>query len=247
MRRAIKSPSEWLKLLCKKWALENAEVVAQVDEKFVGYKSYLNGQLSSQLLCRLSMLASETESASSQDGVPQNKQLDFWAILGVDDEFDRNYIVAQIEKYCTLYSIRGGNAILDEESLLLGESPSGSGGTPVVDPSTLAGGLGVSPSTPGLHHFSHSFTHSTIAGIDSTAAAAAAAAAVVLSNDSKAVKKQQAEVNRAKRKAKDAEKALETERRLSQKKELQRINYERREQKVRQRDASNVRKGMYIF
>ena len=238
MRRATKTPSEWLKLLCSKWVAENEILVSQVDEKFLNFKSYLNGQLSSQLLCRLSILADENDSNGQQDTANQTKPLDFWATLGIEDEFDRNYIVAQIEKFCLLYSVRGKNSFLEEDSL--SENQAGVG-TPMVDPAGLTGSLTVSPDTPSL-------TFSNIAGINPTAAAAAAAAVATaaLSSETKMSKKQQAEVNRAKRKAKSAEKALEQERRLNLKRAQQQKNNERRSQKMRERDATNVRKGKYF-
>jgi len=35
---------------------------------------------------------------------------DFWKILGVKDEFDRAHIVANVERFCSLYNIRGSNS-----------------------------------------------------------------------------------------------------------------------------------------
>lgn len=234
MRRAIKTPSEWLQLLCQRWAVENALIMSKVDGKFLQYKSFMKGKLSSQLLCRLSILASEFDPNSVGDSSSQNKPLDFWAILGVDDEFDRNYIVAQVEKFCSLYNIRGNNAFIDEETLALAD-PSVGGISPHIDEHT---GITVGLSFPTV------LNHPAISGMDPTAAAAAAVAATaVFSGSDKNVKKQQAEVNRARRKAKNAEKALETERRLSLKREQQRIQIERRTLKMRERDASNVRKA----
>lgn len=105
MRKASRSPSEWLKLLCRNWAAENMDIVEASDLKFLSYKSYLKGQLSSQLLCRLSI------PDPNEDATP----VDFWKILGVEDNFDKAYIVAQIERFCALYAIRG--ALLDEDLL----------------------------------------------------------------------------------------------------------------------------------
>jgi len=90
MRKAIKSPSEWLRLLCKSWALENEAIVDTTDVKFIEYKPYAKGMLSSQLLCRLSIpMGRELGSPS----------LDFWETLGVDDEFDRAFIVSQVSAF----------------------------------------------------------------------------------------------------------------------------------------------------
>lgn len=91
MKKANKRPSDWLKLLCKDWAVENLALVEGTDAKFLEYKPYLKGYLSSQLLCRLSI-------------PPLNKDVDtpvvdFWGICDIHDEFDKAYIVV-----CT-YSI----------------------------------------------------------------------------------------------------------------------------------------------
>jgi len=84
MRKAQKPPSEWLRLLCREWAAENPEVVEASDAKFHEYKSYLKGVLSPQLLCRLSI------PPNKDDGMePQTPVVDFWGILGIEDEFDK--------------------------------------------------------------------------------------------------------------------------------------------------------------
>jgi len=69
-------------------------IVTGMDSNFLSFKLYLKGQLTSQLLCRLSI-------------APEKDRLmkDFWKILGVEDEFDRNYISAQVDKISYLYSI----------------------------------------------------------------------------------------------------------------------------------------------
>ncbi len=111
MRKTCKSPSEWLRLLCRDWALENEDTVEATDLKFLGYKSYLKGRLSSQLLCRLSIpeLPNENEAQHFQ-----NKHVDFWGVLGIQDDFDKSYIVSQIERFCALYCIRA--VIIDDDS-----------------------------------------------------------------------------------------------------------------------------------
>jgi hypothetical protein len=101
MRKANKPPSEWLKLLCKDWAMDNGALVESVDAKFLLYKSYLKGMLSPQLLCRLSLPPKDG------DGTTTPNPVDFWAILGIDDDFDKAYIIAQIERFSSLYNIRG--------------------------------------------------------------------------------------------------------------------------------------------
>lgn len=92
-------PSGWLKLLCPDWVSANSLVVEAADMKLFEYKPYLKGLLSSQLLCRLSI----PEQAKEFD-IPD--ALNFWKILGVIDDFDRAYIISQIERFCILYSIR---------------------------------------------------------------------------------------------------------------------------------------------
>mmetsp|Transcript_30896 Transcript_30896/g.57214 ORF Transcript_30896/g.57214 Transcript_30896/m.57214 type:complete len:594 (+) Transcript_30896:329-2110(+) len=129
MRMATKTPSEWLRLLCRDWSLENESIVAATDSRFLQYKSYLKGQLTSQLLCRLSisgnegsgprehMASLEVAHDPTMPALPPTT-IDFWKILGVDDEFDRAHIVANIERFCSLYNIRGGT--LDEPPLIPG-------------------------------------------------------------------------------------------------------------------------------
>lgn len=91
MRKASKRPSEWLKLLCRDWAVENEAVAETTDAKFIDYKPYMKGLLSSQLLCRLSIPSKD----SSLEG-NSSQSLGFWEILGIADAFDRAYIVAQV-------------------------------------------------------------------------------------------------------------------------------------------------------
>lgn len=97
--KAQKVPSAWLRLLCSDWASTNGHIVAATNLKLLEYKPYLKGQLSSQLLCRLSI----PEQAKEFD-IPD--ALNFWKILGIIDDFDRAYIISQIERFCILYSIR---------------------------------------------------------------------------------------------------------------------------------------------
>jgi hypothetical protein len=101
MRKASKSPSEWLNLLCREWANENQVLVETTDAKFLDYKPYLKGLISSQLLCRLSIPTTNplpTMRTANADGTstPNAISNDFWEILGISDSFDRSYIVAQV-------------------------------------------------------------------------------------------------------------------------------------------------------
>ena len=85
MRKAVKRPSEWLRLLCRDWAVENEALVTACDAKFAAYKPYMKGQMTSQLLCRLSVpLTKEPHDHSQNSNV-----VDIWRILGIDDEFDK--------------------------------------------------------------------------------------------------------------------------------------------------------------
>jgi hypothetical protein len=104
MRKTNKPPSEWLKLLCRDWAADNEALVSSVDEKFLHYKSYLKGMMSPQLLCRLSIPQSKDAETSA---VSTPSPVDFWAILGIEDDFDKAYIIAQVERFASLYSLRG--------------------------------------------------------------------------------------------------------------------------------------------
>jgi len=108
MRMAIKTPSEWLYSLCPNWAARNTEIVAATNSLLSSYKPYLGGQLSSQLLCRLSIYGREKFEFPWMEG-NSPPSFDFWKILGVEDDFDRAHIVANIERFCSLYNICGGD------------------------------------------------------------------------------------------------------------------------------------------
>ena len=79
--------------------MENEVLVETTDAKFIDYKPYLKGMLTSQLLCRLSIPTVKEHA----DGAT-TKSLDFWEILGINDEFDRAYIIAQVSRHwpCSL-------------------------------------------------------------------------------------------------------------------------------------------------
>ena len=47
-------------------------------------------------------------------GLP-SLHVDFWGILGIQDDFDKSYIISQIEKFCAVYSIR---AIVVEDDFI---------------------------------------------------------------------------------------------------------------------------------
>ena len=206
MRRANKRPSDWLHLLCKDWAIENEDLVDGTDQKFLDYKPYLKGFLSSQLLCRLS--------------IPQQKEVytDFWAILGIQDEFDKAYIIAQIERFCTLYQIRMGTVFLDDTV-----------DSAFLDPHDAATAAAAAAAAANAMPFMN----------DGATAAAVAAASEVSKGLSK---KQASEVVKAHRLAKDAERALEHERKQNLKREQRRLSQERKEYKLREREQATVQK-----
>jgi len=214
MRRANKRPSEWLRLLCKDWAAENDALVEGTDSKFLDYKPYLKGILSSQLLCRLS--------------IPPSKEMetpivDFWGICGIQDEFDKAYIIAQVERFCTLYNIRG-SPFLDDATAGVDPALFDDHAATVAAAAAAANGTNLMPFMS-----------------DATAAAVAAAAASDVTKG--LTKKQASEVSKAHRMAKDAEKALEHERRQNMKREQRRLSQERREFKAREREQAAIRKA----
>jgi hypothetical protein len=100
MRKAVKSPSEWLRLLCSEWVADNEAITMATDKLFRDYKPYMKGLLSSQLLCRLSIQPTTGPSVTGLylPSASCNDSIDFWKILGVHDSFDRSYIVAQVRK-----------------------------------------------------------------------------------------------------------------------------------------------------
>ena len=76
------------------------DCVNGMDEKFVQYKRYMKGVLSSQALCRISIPELGKDDKDDVYG------LEFWRQLGVHDEIDLRYIVGQIERFLYVYSIR---------------------------------------------------------------------------------------------------------------------------------------------
>eukprot|EP00537_Pseudo-nitzschia_pungens_P017835 CAMPEP_0172408148 /NCGR_PEP_ID=MMETSP1061-20121228/75704_1 /TAXON_ID=37318 /ORGANISM="Pseudo-nitzschia pungens, Strain cf. pungens" /LENGTH=797 /DNA_ID=CAMNT_0013144269 /DNA_START=303 /DNA_END=2696 /DNA_ORIENTATION=+ len=107
MKKTSKRPSEWLKLLCREWAEadENLDLFETVDEKFESYKPYLKGKLSSQLLCRLCIPSDTDGKQLSHSGASKPDFLK--SVLAIDDDFDKAYVIAQVERFCAVYDIRG--------------------------------------------------------------------------------------------------------------------------------------------
>ena len=108
-------------LLCKDWAMENPELVQGTDKEFLEYKPYLKGVLSSQLLCRLSIPPTSSGNHAPATAADQQPPplVDFWGILNIQDEFDKAYIIAQVERFCSLYNIRGFNPNEDNASSVM--------------------------------------------------------------------------------------------------------------------------------
>ena len=160
MRKANKRPSEWLRLLCaQQWSDENSVLVDGTDSKFMGYKPYLKGYLTCQLLCRLSLAYKENE----------NTGIDLWGILGVQDEFDKSYIVAQVDRFCSLYNIRGPLEELDGANSATTHTTTPTTATTAAAVAAAAAAASTSPPSPPAVQWD--------ALGDPTAMAAAAAAA----------------------------------------------------------------------
>eukprot|EP00980_Cylindrotheca_fusiformis_P028408 scaffold22597_cov127-Cylindrotheca_fusiformis.AAC.9 len=233
--------------------MDNLDLVDATDKHFLEYKPYLKGYLSSQLLCRLSIPTATTTTLAMNNNHNHNKDsdhpsdtpsptttttssVDFWGILNIQDEFDKAYIIAQIERFCSLYQIHS-NMIFDATAA-------------AADPISPSGASTTTTNAIDLPYDDHA------AAAAAAAAAAngtylppymteAAAAAVAAASDvqQKLTKKQASEVSKAHRMAKDAEKALELERKQNQKREQKRLSLERKEQKAREREAAQMKKA----
>ena len=176
----------------------------------------------------------------------------------------QSYIVAQIERFCAMYNIRG---LPEEHESLFAPTDLASQDAASMA-AAAAAGISLSPTggIVGIPTF-----------MDPHTAAAAAVAAAAATNTAAAQqqeapsptnaggaahahaqpggginnsggasglsKKQTTEVSRAQRMAKDAEKALEQERRQNQRKEQKRLSQERKELKQREREALAQRKA----
>jgi len=106
-----KTPSAWLTHLCPDWAKENQQIVGSIDERFLSFKPYLRGKITSQLLCRLSC----TSFKKTADG----GAFDFWLKMGVDDDFDRAYITSSIERFCATYQVLYESRAAAKEELFI--------------------------------------------------------------------------------------------------------------------------------
>ena len=88
MKEKILRPTGWLNLLCPSWsASQDTLCLRRIDKSFENFKPYLNGVLSAPLLCRIGLKAN------------------FWTKIGISDEFDREYVASQVEKFRDLYEI----------------------------------------------------------------------------------------------------------------------------------------------
>jgi len=61
-----------------------------------------------------------------------SRALTFWQIIGIEDEFDRSYLTAQVERFCQQYSIQGTGHI----DLVHEEEVEEEGGSLVSTPTT---------------------------------------------------------------------------------------------------------------
>lgn len=188
------------------------------DAKFMEYKPFLKGMLTSQLLCRLSLQWKEAALDGSQPTI------DFWRILGIEDEFDKSYIIAQVERFCILYNVRGNP--LDDDGIFGANDY----GVSTDNGLTVSPGGSLVPLPPFM---------------DPTAAAAAAAAAAAVSADMKYGSKKSSvgDMGDAHRLVKDTEKAMEVERRQNHKREQRRMAQERKDLKMRERELVAVGKA----
>ena len=227
MRKSSRSPSDWLKLLCANWAKENPTLVDGADEKLIALKPFLNGQLSCQLLCRLSI----PDPPTKHELAPQHI-VDFWKGLGIENDFDRIFIVSQVERFCTFYNVRG--LFMDEEFML--EPPVLP--CPPLDPNAPVTPVGIGSAPP--------FTgpipippYPIANGMESAAAAAAAYAAAAEASD-KLSKRQRSLVDFTNPAgipyiAKDIKKLPKAEQR--------RLTHVRKEARIKEREAESIRRA----
>jgi hypothetical protein len=241
MKRVSKRPSEWLKLLCKEWAEENLQLVESMDHKFLEFKPYLKGLLSSQLLCRL-CIPSIPSVKTTSDGSPisgsssnNDPPFDFWKILNVEDEFDKAYIIAQVEKFCALYQIRGGVDIAPQPAVL------GAAGTSAQEAAAAAAAAAVAAANG--HYLSPETTAAAVAAAQLAAnkAQAGGTTSPILGNGVATAAAVDA-VTKAQRIARDAERALEQERKQTAKREQKRQSQERKMEKQREREEIQMKK-----
>ena len=133
-------------------------LVETVDAKLNGYKPYLKGFLTSQLLCRLSVQPADMVKVEGIDTNSTPQAVDFWKILGIYDEFDKSYIISQVERFCSLFSIHGG--MLDDDLL---DSTTALSSPVNVDAATAAAaaaaGITVSPNGGERSHPHNKYLH----------------------------------------------------------------------------------------
>mmetsp|Transcript_9891 Transcript_9891/g.17508 ORF Transcript_9891/g.17508 Transcript_9891/m.17508 type:complete len:612 (-) Transcript_9891:361-2196(-) len=253
MKRANKRPSEWLKLLCKDWAQENQELVEATDHKFLQYKPYLKGLISSQLLCRLCIPAASNKynNNASEDGDTSSAAraapaFDFWQILDIQDEFDKSYIIAQVERFCTLYNIRGG---LDASSSVMGmgaAAAAASNNSPEAAVAAAAAAAAAAVTANGTllpsHLLTNDVTQAALAAVQ-TAAAASSSSGQLQQRHATSTSPDGA-VAKAQRLARvggpvDAASSLDTERKQTAKR---RQSQERKIEKQREREQLQIKK-----
>ncbi|KAG7339080.1 hypothetical protein IV203_025810 [Nitzschia inconspicua] len=259
MKRASKRPSEWLKLLCKEWTEENLQLVESMDHKFLEFKPYLKGFLTSQLLCRLcipsttggSVVVVNNSDGSLTSSNSNNPPFDFWKILDVNDEFDKAYIIAQVEKFCSLYQIRSSVEMHPPAPPMLGMVP---GTATATTPEAAAAAAAAAVAAANGHYLSPETTAAAVAAAQFAAKAGGthspiltAAASNRHNNDNNntvatAAASAVDAVSKAQRIARDAERALDLERKQTAKREQKRQSLERKMEKQREREQMLIKK-----
>jgi len=226
LRKASKTPADWLKLLCTTWVNENLATVEATDTQLLASKPFLKGKLSAQLLCRLSV-----PDPPIQNEAPPQHTIDFWKSVGIEDTFDRAYIVSQVERFCTVYNIRG--LFLDEEFSL---------GPPTFSP-RFDTGTAVMSMNPSSHTNLTAIPPFPVSnGIDAAAAAASAYAAAAAAS----VKLKARSIELAKSQANQFTTTEILGDRLSAKSlkfEQRRLSMEKKEVRIKEREAANLRKA----
>lgn len=222
LRKASKTPADWLKLLCTTWSNENLALVEATNDKLLEQKPFLKGKLSAQLLCRLSI----PDPPRKNEPLPQHA-IEFWKSLGIVDDFDRCYIVSQVERFCTVYNLRG---LYFDDEFPFGHPffPSRYDNTPTAT-ATRSPTASAAP-------------YAAANGIDAAAAAATAYAAAAAAS----VKLKAKSIELAKTQAKHSGTADILGDHLSVKSlkfEQRRLSMEKKEARMKEREAANLRKA----
>ena len=138
MKRSLRRPSEWLKLLCKDWVQHGSASVADdsqnegtrqgsnnrqlaeaADAKLVEYKPYLkDGKISPHLLCILCQKQQESSPPS------MHSHFDFFNVLNITDNFDKAYVLSQVERFESMYNILNLTGRKNDKNRITDNQPS---------------------------------------------------------------------------------------------------------------------------